>query len=175
MQRVRKADLPKAASIAGLYPGADLADAFAVDLPPGLVLEAETLARFMLDRPPAWFTRLLALRDLLVRQVGLKTAADLIAAGRADPARHIGLFRIFATTSQEIVMGEDDRHLDFRLSCLRLPRKDADASTPVVTTVVHCHNRLGRFYIAVISPFHRLVVRALLQRAAQRGWGAVAG
>jgi hypothetical protein len=35
---------------------------------------------------------------------------------------------------------------------------------------VHCHNRLGRFYIFVIAPFHRLVVKASLRRAAALGW-----
>jgi hypothetical protein len=30
---------------------------------------------------------------------------------------------------------------------------------------VHCHNRLGRTYLAVIAPFHRVIVRATLERA----------
>jgi hypothetical protein len=40
----------------------------------------------------------------------------------------------------------------------------------VATTVVHCHNTLGRVYLAVIAPFHRRIVRSALQRAARRGW-----
>src|SRR5262249_55572186 len=39
-----------------------------------------------------------------------------------------------------------------------------------VSTVVHCHNLLGRAYIMVIAPFHHLVVRASLRRAARVGW-----
>ena len=35
----------------------------------------------------------------------------------------------------------------------------------VVVTVVHCHNRLGRMYLAVIAPFHRTILRANLERA----------
>jgi hypothetical protein len=175
MALVRKADLPLAASIAGLYPGADLADAYEIDLPLGLALDAEALARSMLERPPAWYRQLLGLRDLLVRGFGLKTAAALAVAGAADPARHIDLFRIFSKSAPDIVLGQDDRHLDFRLSCLRLHSSSTDAapvrSTLIVTTVVHCHNRFGRVYIALITPFHRLVVRSLLQRAARLGWG----
>jgi hypothetical protein len=41
----------------------------------------------------------------------------------------------------------------------------------VLTTVVHCHNLFGRIYLRVISPFHRLVVRSNLARAARKGWG----
>jgi len=39
-----------------------------------------------------------------------------------------------------------------------------------VSTVVHCHNLLGRTYLRVIAPFHRLVVKASLDRAARVGW-----
>jgi hypothetical protein len=40
-------------------------------------------------------------------------------------------------------------------------------------TVVHCHNWLGRTYLAVISPFHRAIVRATLRRTARRLAGAL--
>jgi hypothetical protein len=36
-----------------------------------------------------------------------------------------------------------------------------------VVTVVHCHNRLGRTYLAVIAPFHRAIARANLEQAAR--------
>jgi hypothetical protein len=49
--------------------------------------------------------------------------------------------------------------------------RDADQSKEVVlASVVHCHNRTGKLYITLIAPFHRLVVRAMLKRAAARGW-----
>jgi hypothetical protein len=32
---------------------------------------------------------------------------------------------------------------------------------------VRTHNRLGRIYLAIILPFHRLVVRALLRQVAE--------
>ena len=57
------------------------------------------------------------------------------------------------------------------LSVLRTP----DLSPPLgrqltVSTVVHCHNLLGRAYILVIAPFNRQVVKASLRRAAHIGW-----
>jgi len=33
--------------------------------------------------------------------------------------------------------------------------------------VVHCHNRLGRIYLATIAPFHRVIVPASLEQAAK--------
>jgi hypothetical protein len=34
------------------------------------------------------------------------------------------------------------------------------------TTLVKTHNRLGRAYLAIILPFHRLIVRAMLRQIA---------
>ena len=34
-----------------------------------------------------------------------------------------------------------------------------------MVTVVHCHNRLGRTYLAVIAPVHRTILLANLERA----------
>jgi hypothetical protein len=63
-------------------------------------------------------------------------------------------------------MGENDRHLDFRVAVL--VRTDAQGGRElIVVTVVHCHNRLGRTYLAVIAPFHRTILRANLERTAR--------
>ncbi len=35
------------------------------------------------------------------------------------------------------------------------------------TTLVLTHNLLGRTYLAIILPFHRLVVRAMLRQVAE--------
>jgi hypothetical protein len=35
------------------------------------------------------------------------------------------------------------------------------------TTLVRTHNWLGRTYLAIILPFHRLVVRAMLRQVAE--------
>nr|WP_254787295.1 DUF2867 domain-containing protein [Variovorax sp. OV700] len=94
--------------------------------------------------------------------------APCASAPRAVGAPRIGIFRIYETHVDEIVLGEDDRHLDFRVSVMR--SSAGDSLTAV--TVVHCHNLFGRNYIRLIAPFHRLVVRSALERAARAGWPA---
>lgn len=160
--------LPPATSIARLYPTTDLADAYCVALPAGASTDPEVLARFMFAQQPRWATALMALRDTLVRGLGLKTTKQL-AGGPADT--RVGIFRIHARDAREIVLGEDDRHLDFRLSVHRAEPQGADAPPRLtVSTVVHCHNRLGRGYLRVIAPFHRAIVQSTLRRAAHAGW-----
>lgn len=152
-----------------MYASPDLADAFAIDLPPGTSTSPEALARFLFLHRPLWVGLLMGVRDAVVGRLGLKTASALKPPG-AGGAR-IGIFRLYEANTVEVVVGEDDRHLDFRASAMVQPGLQGGAGARLVlTTVVHCHNRLGRGYIAVIAPFHRLVVQAYLRRAARAGW-----
>lgn len=86
-------------------------------------------------------------------------------------AKRIGIFKVYSTNETEIVVGEDGKHLDFWLSilCTRGPASKIDPRL-TLSTVVHCHNLLGRAYLLVIAPFHRIVVKASLRRAAHVGW-----
>jgi hypothetical protein len=152
-----------------LYAGADLADAYAMELPSTSTDDIETLVRFVLCSPTSWFRVLLQLRDALVAGFGIKTSRQLRDAPLEDSAPRIFIFRVYAAYVDEMILGEDDKHLDFRAS-VRLHGKSASAKEIVLTTVVHCHNLLGRCYLAMIRPFHRLVVKSMLRRAALRGW-----
>lgn len=167
--RARRVALPGAVRVAPLYPGAYLADAYAIGLPVGVAGDAEQFARCVLEQPAPWVDRLMWLRDRLVAGFGIKTAESL--RSKVEPGvPRIGLFRIYETHPEEAVLGEDDSHLDFRVSVF-LPPAAADGTREVVTvTVVHCHNLVGRGYIRLIEPFHRMVVRSGLERAARAGW-----
>jgi hypothetical protein len=70
---------------------------------------------------------------------------------------------VFDRRPDELLLGEDDRHLDFRVSVLL--RDEGEAQWATVTTVVRFHNALGRAYFAVVRPFHQLIVPALMRRA----------
>ncbi|MEI2455283.1 DUF2867 domain-containing protein [Lysobacter firmicutimachus] len=166
--------LPRECSVIDHYPRTDLADAYSIELPPGVSQSPEELARFMFAHAPGWSRALMGLRDLLVAGLGLKTVAQLTATTPEQAAQRIAFFKIYSRRAGEIVLGEDDKHLDFRLSLLCPPAPRGRRLT--VSTVVHCHNRLGRGYLFVIAPFHRPIVRAYLRRAARVGWpGATPG
>ncbi|RKE39339.1 uncharacterized protein DUF2867 [Paraburkholderia sp. BL23I1N1] len=164
--------VPAESSIARLYDAPDLADAYAVRLPDNAIDDPELLARFLFAHQPAWVAKLLSLRDALVARLGLKTAKQLRAASSHASRERVDFFRIYTRSAREIILGENDSHLDFRLSVLQQTRDTREGSTRylILSTVVHCHNGFGRFYILVIAPFHRLVVRSSLRRAARIGW-----
>jgi hypothetical protein len=163
--------LPAHSGVSEVYRTVHLADAFAIALPPGSTLDPQVLARFIFAQQPAWIGKLTNLRDLIVAGFGLKTARELALLGNSATAQRVGIFKVYSTSQNEIVVGEDDKHLDFRVSVL-CSRETASTSGGQLTlsTVVHCHNLLGHAYLFVIAPFHRMVVKASLRRAAQVGW-----
>ena len=163
--------LPAQSRVTHLYAPVHLADAFAIGLPPGASTDPELLARFLVAHQPAWVGTLTRVRDLIVARFGLKTAAQLATLAGDGHARRIGIFKIYSVDETEIVLGEDDKHLDFRVSFLCSGGAAPDIGRRLtVSTVVHCHNLLGRAYIVVIAPFHRQVIKAGLRRAADIGW-----
>ena len=105
----------------------------------------------MMARQPRWAEALLSLRNLLVAPLGLRTSG----AGLVPPRDMIGIFPVVSETPDRLIAGFSDRHLGFRVV--------VDVTAPggveqvTATTLVKTHNWLGRTYLAIIMPFHRLI------------------
>jgi Protein of unknown function (DUF2867) len=140
-------------------PGAQFADAFTLTVSDP-ALDARSAAQRLFGRSPRWVRGLLALRDAIVAPFGITTSK----AARKIPVDRIGLFPVLSETPQRLVAGLDDSHLDFRALVDVAPVPGGTRIT--ATTVVLTHNLLGRTYLTIIMPFHRLVVRAMLKQAA---------
>jgi hypothetical protein len=165
--KVRTVAPPAESLLCGLYASATLADSYAMTLPGGATRDPERLGRAVFGVFPGWVRALMGLRDTIMAPFGVKTSGQMRARGGVD-AERINFFRILERHPTELILGEDDRHLDFRASLL--VRRGVAGDEVVTTTVVHCHNWLGRCYLAVILPFHITIVRASLRDAARRGW-----
>ncbi|MBH5401589.1 DUF2867 domain-containing protein [Bradyrhizobium sp. CNPSo 4010] len=140
-----------------LLAGAQFADAFRVEIGTAAVNAREACTRMVLHGP-RWIDALLRLRNILVRPFGLKTSGE----GAPAPGGMIGLFPVLSETPEQLVAGFDDLHLDFRI----VVDVSGDAASRQVTstTLVRTHNLLGRTYLALIMPFHKLVVRNMMGR-----------
>jgi Protein of unknown function (DUF2867) len=144
------------AEAGALLRGAQFVDAYCVTTD-NAALDARAAAEKMLGRQPRWIRTLMAARDVFVTPFGLKTA-DIARRVSGD---HIGMFPVLSETPHRIVAGLDDHHLDFR-AVVDVTDLGVDRRV-TVTTVVLTHNWLGRTYLAIIMPFHRLVVRSMLR------------
>ena len=149
MARVQETELPKQSLLfrqpAGIAP-TDFVDCYSkpCDLP--VDQAAERAFRF-----PGWVSALMRLRNLLVRPFGLNTEVT-------SPNR-VGYFPLVTRNDNEMILGIDDSHLDFRISILR------QDGLVYFATWVRTKNRFGRFYLRLIMPFHVLIVRNAVARA----------
>ncbi|MFP3889712.1 DUF2867 domain-containing protein [uncultured Ralstonia sp.] len=161
--KARAVPMPSNSVLAPLYAGADLLDAFAIRLPAEASDDLEVLARAAFERQAWWIRALTRVRDVAMATVGVKSSR---AVGLAGAARGpvIGYLPLLSKSATELIVGADDRHLDFRAT-IQLRADAANGRELLAGTVVHCHNRLGRIYLATIAPFHRVIVRANLERA----------
>jgi len=142
-----------------LLAGAQFVDAFRIEID-DRALDARHAAERMMARQPRWIETLTRLRNILVTPFGLKTSG----ASRTSPREMIGIFPIVSETPDRLVAGFNDKHLDFRV-VVDVATAGA-AQNVTATTLVKTHNWLGRTYLAIILPFHRLVVRTLLRQVA---------
>jgi Protein of unknown function (DUF2867) len=140
-----------------LLAGAQFIDAFRVEIGTAGLDARQACVRMMLHGP-RWIDALLRLRNLLVRPFGLKTSAE----GAPAPGGLIGLFPVLSETPEQLVAGLDDSHLDFRI--VIDVSGDAASRQVTSTTLVRTHNLLGRTYLTLIMPFHKLVVRSKMRR-----------
>ena len=142
-----------------LLAGAQFVDAYSIAIEGG-GLDARQAAEKMLARAPRWIEVLLVLRNFLVALFGLKTSAP----NKTGASDIIGIFPIVSQTPDRLVAGFNDKHLDFRVVVDIATSERGQHVT--ATTLVLTHNLLGRTYLAIILPFHRLVVSALLRQVA---------
>lgn len=119
---------------------------------------------------PKWISKLFTLRNKIVSLFGLKTPGKIINRQQqldnfnCEPGERLGLFNVFSKTVNEVVLGEDDKHLNFRVS-LFLASSVTDQSKKVLTisTTVKFNNWFGRLYFLPVRPFHRFIVPTMLR------------
>jgi hypothetical protein len=167
--RVREVPVPAGSLAAGAFPRTSYADAYAVYLPVGRTFDVDALTWRLTASAPRWAEQLMWLRDRIVSPLGLRTARTRAtpsdSAPCLEPGDMAGMFKVFERSDDEILLGGDDSHLDFRVSVL--VQRGAMRSSAVLTTVVRFNNGLGRAYFFVVRPFHRLIVTSMLRNLAR--------
>jgi len=147
--RPREVPVPAAAVLArSAFEKIDFQDAWQLPLPASVTSDPAAWAQAAFRSPPRWVAALLALRNALVRLTGIERG-------------NRGAFGPVARTENELLLGTDAGHLDFRVSLLV-----ADAKV-TLSTVTVLKNARGRRYMAVVKRVHPVVARHLLASAAR--------
>lgn len=145
---VHKTTLPSKSALWLVFQSEDFMDCYACSS----TLEPEQAAR-VFAKMPKWAVALMALRNAVTRPFGLRI--------QTPDTKSIGMFPILMQSADEMVMGMEDRHLDFKIAVLR------DQGKMYLATLVSPHNLAGRAYLAAIMPFHKLLVKTAVRRMAR--------
>jgi len=168
-QPVTKVEIPADSKIADSIDRIEYSDAYAKEIAGA---DIDTILKSIFLDAPQWIGVLAKLRDQAVSIFALKPCilepGQLKAQKSFKVGDRLGIFRIRAKNNQEIVMGENDKHLDFCVSLHLCPilesAMDSHRQTVTLSTVVRFNTLFGRVYFAVIKPFHKIIVQTLLER-----------
>lgn len=145
----------------------DFLDCYSVDLNRTDIPLMEVTQRIFIDLP-GWVNGLLAVRDISVSLLSLKTTAglpkNLDHRTTVKVGEHINFLCVRRIAENEIILGEEDRHLDFKISVCR---ETSSSSRISLATWVHPHGLLGKTYLSIIRPFHVQIVRSRLSGLAR--------
>jgi hypothetical protein len=147
----------------------DYSDTYRVLLPSNAPHDVDILYQTVFSLPStSWVGRLMSLRNRLVRLIGLKVVEPQDTPLPQRPLQlgdHTRFLKVVGRSANELLLGEDDKHLDLRVSVMR--QENEKASWLIVTTVVQFNNWFGRLYFLPVRPFHQRLVPWMLKRASQ--------
>jgi hypothetical protein len=174
---VQEIEIPSTSLAIKSLPRIDFADAFQCQLPEDQPHNIDSVTRAIFLTMPQWAAQLLKLRNTLVRPFGLKTSIDAVSSSLQDelrPGTAVGVFEVFDRRQRdEIMLGEDDKHLDYRVS-IQLERKE-EKCWVVVSTVVKFNNWMGRAYFVPVRPVHKIIVPAMMKYGLEHSVGNALG
>jgi hypothetical protein len=148
----------------------DFLDTYSIPIPGRedlLTADMRVLAERILTADIGWITALMKFRDKLAGLIGMKTTQALAqeqtaaAASGKGVGDRVGFFKIYSVSDNEIILGENDWHQDFRLS---LYRQRQGGGQIFASTCCKRHNLAGHAYLALILPFHKMIVKTMLAR-----------
>jgi hypothetical protein len=165
-------DIPPESLLRGDAASASFHDSYAVCLN-RTDLDVVAIFAAVFGHLPSWLRWLLHVRNKAAALLGLEapTVHDInnVYFKRTYKAGEKigGIWPIFALNEHELVAGRDNKHLDFRVSVIRVPHEGG--IRVVVTTVCKVHNLFGAIYLRAIVPFHKFSVQYLIADSLAKG------
>ncbi|WP_109852008.1 DUF2867 domain-containing protein [Aquimarina sp. AU58] len=117
-----------------------------------------------------FFTKLLLSREKIAKKLGLKTATKLTQVERetylnefeGNIGDSIAIFDVLDKNDIELLTGQTDKHLDFKLSFISY--EEGDDKIMELATIVKIHNTLGKIYFFLVKPFHRYFMKKIFMK-----------
>lgn len=141
-------------------------------LPDQSNIDIQRTGNLFLTSGPGWVNDLMKIRDKIVGVFGIKTSSQLMdtfntsESSKFEPGERAGIFKCYDKTDNELILGEDDKHLCFRVSVLL--ENHNPGQQIFITTMVKYQNWLGRLYFIPVKPVHQLIVKSTLKEMIQK-------
>ena len=164
---VVESDVPRHSALGkDLIERADFRDAYCAPLSRSDLDVVDIFFGIFAQRP-GWMNLMLIARNKVASLAGLEvpTTLEILNMEKRDRyfvGEKIGPWPIFFLGSDELVAGRDNKHMDFRLSIMKV---HDDRPSVVVSTLCKVHNKFGQYYLSSITPFHKSGLRRLLASA----------
>lgn len=141
----------------------DYVDSFSIKLDRNDVQSWEPIAAFF-HSSPKWFDYLFRLRNAIVKIFGFKVGMVNLDEINVpfQVGDRFGVFELFEINETEVILGENDYHLNFRLSFLI----DENNVLHTTTTIVF-NNVFGKIYLAIVKPFHKFIAKYMIKKMAR--------
>ena len=145
----------------------DYNDMFSISLPTKTNVDHVILVKTFFSSFPFNFNFLLIVRDFVAKMFGLKMGnrkGKEIQLERftGNIGERIALFVVLEKDEKEMVTGENDKHLDFRLSYIINTLEEEIVIS--LATVIKFNGILGRLYFLPVGPIHRLYMPLIMKR-----------
>jgi hypothetical protein len=165
--KARRSVIPHNLLISGVTENIGYADCFAIKLSSSTHFAIEECTRLFFKKWPAWINALFKLRNILVRPFGLYTGGEEHETSTQQDIEFrkngkIAFFSVLDINEHDILMVGSDKHLDAWFS-LSIVEQDTGREL-YASTLVKFNNRFGRVYFFFIKPFHKVVIKAQLNR-----------
>ncbi|MFY0608306.1 MAG: DUF2867 domain-containing protein [Cyclobacteriaceae bacterium] len=157
--KVKLEPTPKTEGVKNALPKIDFTDTFSTTNHQD---DLRSISNLVFGTMPKWVEFLMKLRNAIVSVFGLKTEIPADFHSTFEVGGYVGFFQIFSIEHNEIMLGADDKHLNFRVS---IYNSGEDQFNIKVTTLVQFNNLFGRFYMAIVMPFHHLIVKRMVKQA----------
>jgi hypothetical protein len=143
-------------------------DSISIEIDTNEDYTVDYLATVLFSSLPGWVLGLLKFRNIIVKPFGLKTDGTFsLEEIQTDIKYKIGdiavFFKVIKRSEIELVMAENDKHLNFRTSVLIESLSENNKLKVSSLSIVKYNNLFGKIYFLPVKPFHRLIIKTLLK------------
>lgn len=156
--KVKEESTPATEGIQHALPTIDFTDTFSTT---NHQEDLKTISKLIFATLPNWIGFLMKIRNTIVKRFGLKAEKPENYHSSFEVGGFIGFFQIFSIDQNEIMLGLDDRHLNFRVSIYNSNENQFNIK---VTTLVQYNNLFGKIYMTIVKPFHTIVIKRMIKQ-----------